>query len=170
LNLSEGVEVHFEASNRSNIEFRVRSVSDATTDKKTGGLFLKSASEAVVRLIPSNANQELTIDNVIVDLPERGIMAMDSTTFLHLKTLRGWDGKSGTLYCKSLWSLKIDSYNDSTYTERSTTADGKHADIIHKSNMFLVDHIFAPNMAMVSTKYLQVPSNLSFRTFELKPD
>ena len=142
--LGRGNFFYINALNDGLINLNSNSLIDDNASKDDGGLFAKAKDNGILRL---NVNQTA---GTIIDLPESGILAMDSVIDARFKVLRGWDSTQGRFYAQKMQSFKIDTYIGSDYTViKNSPRFGPNLDEYHSSNPLRLEKIDAPNVTRV---------------------
>ena len=142
--LGRGNFFYINALNDGLINLNSNSLIDDNASKDDGGLFAKAKDNGILRL---NVNHTA---GTIIDLPESGILAMDSVIDARFKVLRGWDSTQGRFYAQKMQSFKIDTYIGSDYTViKNSPRFGPNLDEYHSSNPLRLEKIDAPNVTRV---------------------
>lgn len=142
--LGRGNFFYINALNDGLINLNSNSLIDDNASKDDGGLFAKAKDNGILRL---NVNHTA---GTIIDLPESGILAMDSVIDARFKVLRGWDNNQGRFFAQKMQFLKIDTYIPTGYTVvKNSPRYGPNLDEHHYSNPMRLEKIDAPNVTKV---------------------
>ncbi len=142
--LGQGNYFRIEATGGGVVNLQTDELIDDNFGKESGGLFLKSATEGVLRA------DAIRTAGTIVEVYRDGIMAFDNAIDARFKSLMGDMGLSGRLYAAKMVSLTVDSH----FGEKPWKLLDDPEDIAF--SQFDMKGFFAPNLEYVNSRYVNI--------------
>ncbi|MBI1325442.1 hypothetical protein GC170_19935 [bacterium] len=142
--LGQGNFFRIEATGGGVVNLQTDELIDENFGKESGGLFLKAATEGVLRA------DAIHTAGTIVQVYRDGIMAFDNAIDARFKSLMGDDSLSGRFYAAKMVSLTV----DSQYGEKPWKLLDDPEDFAFGG--FDMNGFFAPNLEHVNSRYVKM--------------